>query len=184
MSKIAVVYFSQTGVTEALVQALCESASLVQGCETQHLKIEGSDIIEGRFVNYAYFEALRDCDAIVFASPTYMGGVAAQFKAFCDATSELWCEQTWAGKLAAGMTCGAAFNGDQSTSLQYMATLASQQGMLWVSLDTPNGYGEHGVNRLGCQLGVVAQSDDGQVHAEDLATARYLGRRVAGLLRW
>ncbi|UPW17453.1 hypothetical protein M0C34_14570 [Agarivorans sp. TSD2052] len=55
---------------------------------------------------------------------------------------------------------------------------ANQHGMLWVGLDTASGYGEHGLNRLGCQLGVVAQSDDGEVHTRDLATAHYLGARV------
>jgi NAD(P)H dehydrogenase (quinone) len=68
-----------------------------------------------------------------------MGGVSAQFKAFADATSELWCQQEWAGKIAAGFTCGSAMNGDQTSTLQYLVTLANQQGMLWVGLDSAQG---------------------------------------------
>ncbi|MFO6089736.1 flavodoxin family protein, partial [Pseudomonas aeruginosa] len=33
---------------------------------------------------------LVEADAIVFGSPTYMGGPAWQFKKFADATSKLW----------------------------------------------------------------------------------------------
>ena len=37
-------------------------------------QISGSEIIEGRFKNKAIFDQLKKCDAIIFASPTYMGG--------------------------------------------------------------------------------------------------------------
>ncbi len=73
-------------------------------------------------------------------SPTYMGGAAAQFKAFIDATSDEWSKQRWANKIAAGFTCGSSLNGDQTACLQAMNTLASLQGMLWVGLDTACGY--------------------------------------------
>ncbi|WP_088329633.1 flavodoxin family protein [Lacimicrobium sp. SS2-24] len=181
MSTIAVIYFSQTGVTQALAQ------SIRQGLEYQpHTTVichalEGREILNGRFINMALIERLRHCDGIIFGSPTYMGGVAAQFKAFADATSELWCEQQWAGKLAAGFTCGSNLNGDQSMTLQYMSTFASQHGMLWVGLDTPRGFGSHGVNRLGCQMGVTACTTTGKADSADLDTARYLGQRVARL---
>jgi multimeric flavodoxin WrbA len=142
-------------------------------------QIQGCEIIEGRFTNLELIEELSSCDAIIFGTPTYMGGVSAQFKAFADATSDLWCEQKWSGKLAAGFTCGSAMNGDQAGTLQYLVTLSNQHGMLWVGLDAAHGYKDHGINRLGCQLGVVAHSPDGRVNESDLETAHYLGRRVA-----
>lgn len=110
------------------------------------------------------------------------GGVSAQLKSFLDATSELWCKQLWAGKFAAGITCGSALNGDQSSTLQYLITFVNQQGMLWVGLDTPFGYTDESINRLGCQLGVTAQSDGEMASKEDLNTARYLGERVATIV--
>lgn len=181
--KVAVVYFTKTDVTGALARSLCDGLKSVEGVLVIEHQILGQGIVEGRFVNEEVFFELAECDAIVFGTPTYMGGVSAQFKAFADATSELWCEQEWAGKVAAGFTCGSAINGDQTGTLQYLATLASQQGMLWVGLDSANGYKDHGVNRLGCQLGVVAYSADGSAHEADLATARYLGERVAKQVR-
>lgn len=179
MKKIAVVYFTKTDVTGELAESLISGVkSLSDMTIVSHL-IKGYEIIEGRFVNNDLFNTLSTCDAIIFGSPTYMGSVSAQFKAFADATSELWSDQEWSGKLAAGFTCGSAMNGDQTSTLQYLVTLANQQGMLWVGLDSAHGFKDHGVNRLGCQLGVVAHSPDGIAHETDLATARYLGERVA-----
>lgn len=183
MLKVAVVYFTKTDVTGELAKSLCEGVKSIGDIAVFQYHIEGREIVEGRFVDEKLFAELAECDAIVFGTPTYMGGVSAQFKAFADATSELWCEQEWTGKLAAGLTCGSAMNGDQTGTLQYLVTLASQQGMLWVGLDSAIGYKDHGVNRLGCQLGVVAYSADGVAHEADLATARYLGQRVARQLR-
>lgn len=182
MARIAVVYFSHTGVTEQLAKAVISGINDSEKVSVLEYKIVGKDIIEGRFVNLALFESLQRCDAIIMGSPTYMGNVSAQFKAFADATSELWSEQKWADKIAAGFTSGSALNGDQSTTLQYLITLACQHGMYWVGLDAAHGYKDHGVNRLGCQLGVVAQTTDSIANEVDIASARYLGARVAKLV--
>lgn len=177
MINIGLVYFSNTDVTGSLMMAI--SAELRQfPCEVLEHRVQGQQIVDGRFVDNDIFAALHSCQAIIFGSPTYMGGVAAQFKAFADATSDFWAEQRWAGKLAAGVTSGTGLNGDQSATLAYLQLLASQHGMLWVSLDAPYNHTPGGVNRLGCQLGVTAQSTDGTVHEADIASAKYLAASV------
>ncbi|HCE2133747.1 TPA: flavodoxin family protein [Vibrio parahaemolyticus] len=145
-------------------------------------RIRGEEIIAGRFANKNLFENLLDCDAIIMGSPTYMGGVSAQFKAFADASSEYWSDQLWADKVAAGFTSSSALNGDQSSSLGYLVTLANQHGMYWVGLDLAYGYKDQGLNRLGCQLGVVSESFDGNVNRTDELSASYLGKRVADMV--
>ena len=110
-----------------------------------------------------------------------MGSVSAQFKAFADASRERWEAHLWRNKLAAGFTIGSNLNGDQLATLQYMQILASQHGMLWVGLDLPGNSGAKGLNRLGAQSGVIAQSVDAGLCDSDLLTARYLGLRVARL---
>ena len=177
--KVAVVYFTKTDVTGKLAQSLISGLKASGEVRVIEHRIQGHEIVEGRFVNHDILSKLSDCEAIIFGTPTYMGGVSAQFKSFADATSDLWCDQEWSGKYAAGFTCGSAMNGDQTGTLQYLVTLSNQQGMLWVGLDSANGYKDHGVNRLGCQLGVVAHSPDGEAHEADLASAKYLGQRVA-----
>ncbi|MCX8855552.1 flavodoxin family protein [Vibrio parahaemolyticus] len=188
MSKIAIIYFSKTDVTGQLARAIAagleQQGIKQQGeCEILSHRIEGSEIIEGRFVNPNLMDELAEYDAIIFGSPTYMGGVAAQFKAFADASSESWYHQKWANKVAAGFTSGGALNGDQSCTLQYLQTFAYQHGMIWVGLDKISNSGEQNLNRYGVQGGIVAQGgEDGQLHASDVATAEYLGKRVAMLV--
>ncbi|HCH1965531.1 flavodoxin family protein [Vibrio parahaemolyticus] len=188
MSKIAIIYFSKTDVTGQLARAIAagveQQGIKQQGeCEILSHRIEGSEIIEGRFVNPNLMDELAEYDAIIFGSPTYMGGVAAQFKAFADASSESWYHQKWANKVAAGFTSGGALNGDQSCTLQYLQTFAYQHGMMWVGLDKISNSGEQNLNRYGVQGGIVAQGGaDGQLHASDVATAEYLGKRVAMLV--
>jgi NAD(P)H dehydrogenase (quinone) len=181
MSRIAIVYFSKSDVTGQLAKAIAFGAKQEHGITVLEHKIEGREILEGRFENEELFKALKLCDAIIFGSPTYMGSVSAQFKAFADASSEHWQSQEWADKVSAGFTTGTGLNGDQSSTLQYMATLASQHGMLWVNIDASYGTDSSTLNRLGCQLGVVSQTTNSVAHEVDLATAKHLGRRVAKL---
>lgn len=171
------IYFSGTGTTAGLAEAVHAGADEVADVEL--CRIMGADIVEGRFANEAVLQAADAADGIAFGSPTYMGGPAAQFKAFADATGERWMTQRWANKVACGFTTGGCANGDQGQTLSYLAVLAAQHGMLWCGLDIPGGCDPHGRNRLGAQLGLASQAVDGVLDPSDLATARHLGRRLA-----
>ena len=175
--RIAIIYFSATGTTAKLAEAIHAGAAGV--AEVVSCAITSADIVEGRFRNEAVLRAADAADGIAFGSPTYMGGPAAQFKAFADATSDRWSEQRWTNKIAAGFTTGACANGDQGQTLGYFTILASQHGMLWCSLDIPGGYDPAGRNRLGSQLGLATHAVQGALDASDLATAHHLGRRLA-----
>ena len=179
MSQIAIIYFSAAGTTAQLANAVHAGAGEVATAQLH--RIEGDAIVSGRFQNEAVLAAADAADAIAFGSPTYMGGPAAQFKAFADATSERWSAQRWRNKLAAGFTIGAAANGDQGHTLAYFTILAAQHSMLWCGLDLGAGLDPAGRNRLGNQLGLVAQAVNGVVMDVDLATARHLGARLAHL---
>ncbi|MEX2962928.1 flavodoxin family protein [Microbulbifer sp. TYP-18] len=180
--KIAFVYFTNTDITGQLIAAALGEVEK-EGVNSISHKISGKEIIDGRFINEHLMKSLEACNAIIFGSPTYMGSVSAQFKAFADATSVFWSGQAWAGKVAAGITSGTAPNGDQASTLQYFSILASQHGMIWTGLDASVTDRNKGVNRLGCHLGVTASSPDGSVHRDDLETARYLARRVMQITR-
>jgi multimeric flavodoxin WrbA len=178
LDKVSIVFFSKTEVTTTLVQAAVDEFKRNE-IEVFVYRILGNDIVDGRFKNTDIFKDLHESQAIIFATPTYMGGVAAQFKAFADATSDFWLEQKWAGKYAAGITCGSAPNGDQSSTLQYLVTLASQHGMFWVGIDVAHSSVDPVINRLGNQLGVIAHSKNGEVDKIDCNTATYLAARIA-----
>ena len=177
---IAIVYFSATGTTAAMAGQVAEGAGRVAGTQVRLIEIQGRDIVEGRYRNPETYRTLDRMDAIVFGAPTYMGGPAAQFKAFADGISgPRYAEQLWRGKLAAGLTIGGCPNGDQSASLNYMSIMASQLGMIWMNLDVACGHHPDGLNRLGSHLGLTSQPDGTDVHALDLDTARYFGRQLA-----
>lgn len=76
----------------------------------------GKDIVEGRYQNEADFAQFAKSDAIVLGTPTYMGGPAAQFKAFADAADMVWFHQGWKNKLVGGFTHSSSSNGDKGAS--------------------------------------------------------------------
>lgn len=175
---VAVVYFSQSGSTHKIAEAISDGV-LQQGVQCQLLRITGKQIVDGRFVVEEYLNTIDQCSAVIFGSPTYMGGPAAQFKAFCDASSERWEGQLWSGKFAAGFTVGSNPGGDQLATLQYFSILAAQHGMLWINRELPDstvcGEDAGQYAQLGF-AGVVTGSSISQV---DLTTASRLGKRVA-----
>jgi NAD(P)H dehydrogenase (quinone) len=182
MSTVSIIYFSGTGHTTKLAEAVNRGAASVAGVKTNLIAIQGDDIIQGRYKNDAVLAQLDASDAIIFGSPTYMGGPAAQFKALADATGERWYGGAWRDKLAAGFTCSGGPSGDKLSTLYYFFTLAMQHGMIWIGLpDLP--MNDKGINRLSSYSGVMAQA--GQEPPEvapneaDKATGEILGRRVA-----
>lgn len=179
MALIAVIYFSATGSTTKLAEAVGTGASTLIPVEL--FTIAGKDIVHGRFRNEEALALIDRAQGVVFGSPTYMGGPAAQFKAFADATGDRWSEGRWKDKVAAGFTTGSCTNGDQSHTLSYFSVFAAQHAMIWCNLDIRGGCDALGRNRLGTQVGVVSESNDGNVNETDLQTAYCLGRRVAEL---
>lgn len=181
MTLVSIIYHSATGTTDLLAKAIEEGAA--HHAEVKRFRITGADIFEGRFVNETVWDALDASHAIIFGSPTFMGGPSAQFKAFADATGagDRWTEQAWRDKLAAGFTVGTSPNGDQGATVGYFSILASQHSMVWLGLDIPKGSDPLTFNRLGTQVGLTAQSIAGKLTEFDLQTARHFGARIAAM---
>jgi len=182
MVKIAVVYHSGYGHTEAQAKHVHKGAGSVDGVESVLYKVQ--DVTEKP-------EQLNEYDGIIFGSPTYMGSVSAPFKAFMDGTSNLWFKQQWKDKVAAGFTNSGGLAGDKFNTLVQLVTFAAQHSMIWVSLgllseslDEKVATGDStSVNRIGSYLGAMAQSDnvspDKAPPVGDLKTAELFGKRVA-----
>ncbi len=180
MIQIAVVYHSGYGHTAKQAEAVRAGAASVPGARATLVPVEKIE---------QHWAGLEDADAIVFGSPTYMGGVSAPFKAFMDASAGMWAGQKWKDKLAAGFTNSASQSGDKLNTLVQLAVFAAQHGMHWVNLGLlPGNNSSKGsvedLNRLGGFLGAMAQSNNDAgaevaPPAADLRTAAELGRRVA-----
>ena len=182
MPTVSIIYFSGSGHTAKLAEAVQKGAASVAGVKTNLIAINGDDIVKGRYHNDTVFAQLDASDAIIFGSATYMGGPAGQFKAFADATGGKWYQGAWRDKLAAGFSVSSSPSGDKFSTLQYFFTLAMQHGMIWVGLgEMP--MQANGVNRLGGFSGVMAQAGqeptDVAPNAQDKLTGELLGARVA-----
>lgn len=195
MSKLAIVYFSGSGKTHLMAKAIAQGANQVRGMKVELLRIVNEQIVNGVWQDEEILERLQNSDAIVFGSPTYMGGVAGQFKLFIDAASDIWFRQGWKNKIAAGFTHASCPSGDKQSTLMYLAINAAQHGMIWVSIgDLPSQFlgKDDGVNRLGSFLGVMGQGTDLNQFEDELAldpgdhlTAYRFGQRIAeATQRW
>jgi NAD(P)H dehydrogenase (quinone) len=188
MTTVSIVYHSGSGHTAKMAEAVARGAGFHSGVNVQLLPISGKDIVEGRFKNDALLAQLDASDAVIFGSPTYMGGPSGQFKCFADATGERWYSSAWKDKLAAGFTVSGGPSGDKLSTLHYFFTLAMQHGMVWAGLtETP--MNDQGINRLSSYSGAMAQAGteppDVAPNPADKLTGEALGRRVAqAAQRW
>ena len=179
MSKIIVVYHSGYGHTQRMAQAVADGA----GAELVAIDAEGN-LPEGAW------ERLNAAGAIIFGTPTYMGGPSWQFKKFADASSKAWFTRAWQDKVFGGFTNSASVNGDKQVTLQYLHTLASQHGGIWVSLgllpSNKKDASRADLNALGGSVGALAATPADASAQEmlqgDLDTARAYGERVAKTL--
>ncbi len=183
MTSVAIVYFSGYGHTARQAEAVQSGAASVPGTQVAVYQIDANgDLLEGAF------EALGKADAIVYGSPTYMGGPAWQFKKFADASSKPWFAQAWKDKIAAGFTNSASVNGDKFSTIEYFWTLSQQHGQIWVGTGMlPANTKAHGPADINWTAGfggalAISPSDaspDEAPRAGDLETARLFGQRIA-----
>ena len=176
MSKTIVVYHSGYGHTQRIAEVVAEGA----GAELLAIDAEGN-------LPEAAWEQLAAADAIIFGTPTYMGGPSWQFKKFADASSKAWFTRGWQDKVFGGFTNSASPVGDKGATLIQLQTLASQHGGLWVSLGmlpaNSKAATHADVNHLGGSVGLLVRSPADasvdEIPAGDLETARRYGQRVA-----
>ncbi len=175
-----VVYHSGYGHTRRMAEAVAEGA----GATLFAIDNEGS-------ITDAAWEALGEADAILFGSPTYMGGPSWQFKKFADASSKPWFESRWQNKIFGGFTNSASINGDKLNTLEYFFLLSGQHGGIWVSMDIKpanlKASRRDDLNRMGSYIGPMAQTpadaSTDEMSPGDLETARRYGMRVAIITR-
>ncbi|TDK31256.1 flavodoxin family protein [Rhizobium deserti] len=175
-----VVYHSGYGHTQRMAEAVAEGA----GATLHAIDAEGNLSDDG-------WAALDAADAIIFGSPTYMGGPSWQFKKFADASSKPWFSAKWQDKVFGGFTNSASLNGDKLNTLQYFVLLAGQHGGLWVSLGIKpanvKASKRDDANRMGSYIAPMAQSDadaaPDEMSVGDLETARLYGARVSSVAR-
>lgn len=114
------------------------------------------------------YEAIRVCDALILASPVYMGLVNGQMNVMMDRTVVFRTGGRFelSGKIGGGIACGGFRNGGQELTLQSMHTFFLQQDMYAIA-DGPR-FSHSGA-------GIVGRAADDQV---GLQTVENLALRI------
>ncbi|MDE2336112.1 MAG: flavodoxin family protein [Alphaproteobacteria bacterium] len=181
MTNVAIVYFSGYGHTAKQAEAVRAGAAKKAAATLYAIDKEGN-------LPESAMEAISKADAVIYGSPTYMGGPAWQFKKFADASSKLWFNQALKNKVAAGFTNSASTNGDKFATIAYFWTLAQQHGQVWVGTGLlPANRKDSNPDDVNWSAGfggalAISPSDASPEEAPrkgDLETARLLGERVA-----
>ena len=176
---IVIVYHSGYGHTKKIAEAVAAGS----GGSLLPIDAEGN-LPEGGW------EQLLAAKAIVFGTPTYMGGPSWQFKKFADASSKPWFSQQWKNKLAAGFTNSASMNGDKLSTLHYLFTLSQQHGMLWAGTgmmpSNSKAATRNDINYVASSSGLMtttpSDASTDEMVPGDIATAKAFGQRVADAL--
>lgn len=192
MTKVLVLYYSSYGHIEQMADAVAEGARSAGAevdirrvpetapqavIEAAHFKTDTAHpVIEGP-------DALADYDAIIVGAPTRFGRMPSQMASFWDTTGGVWFQGKLVGKVGGAFTSTASQHGGQETTLFSIITNLLHHGMTIVGLD----YGfqdQMGVDKLrgGSPYGAttIAGGDGSrQPEAEELAGARYQGKRIA-----
>ena len=125
MVSVSIVYDSSfKGQTEVLAKCVLEGVNSVDNVKGYMIHVKNVD---------DHWNTLHNSQAIIFGSPTYIGGVTAQFKQFIELLAgEIWLKRMWKNKFAAGFTISAGRSGDKLNCLTDMVIFASQMAMIWI----------------------------------------------------
>lgn len=190
MAKVAIIYYSQTGTTFQLAQAI-EKGAKDAGAETRLLKVKETAPDEAVEKNEGWKKQTEEtseikeavnadlewADAIIFGTPTRYGLPSSQLKNFMDQTGGLWAKGALVNKIGSSFTSAATAHGGQEATILAINTAFYHWGMLIVS----PGYADPIQFQSGNPYGVSFTSNNGQLDPDEtaLAAARFQGKRVA-----
>jgi NAD(P)H dehydrogenase (quinone) len=197
MPKILVLFYSRTGNTAALADAIADGARSVRFSEVELRRIddlapsakidtiptwkESRATLANTYQTLADVEELAEYDALVLGSPTRFGVMAAELKHVLDQAGGLWKHGALANKVGAAFTSVSTPHGGHETTLWSIMTPMVNLGMILV----PPGYTDPAMYKAGSPYGATATINSGHALDEaDLAAARHQGRRVAEVTGW
>ena len=149
--KVAIMYYSSTGVNYQLAQWATKAAESTDA-EVRRVKfaetapreaIEANDAWkkfhdsdENQNEKEASLDDLEWADVLIFSIPTRYGSLPSQVQSFIDTTGGLWFEGKLANKVVTGMTSAQNAHGGQETTLMSLYKTM----MHWGSIPVTPGY--------------------------------------------
>jgi len=154
LTKVLVVYDSETGNTEKMAFAVEEGAKQVSGVSVTVKKVDQTKL-----------EDLLNADGIIMGSPTYFGQMSAKLKALIDESIEV--HEKLEGKVGAAFTsAGGTATGAETTLFSILEAMLIH-GMIVQGRSDDKHYG------------AAAMESPGD---EELKFCRELGNRTASLV--
>jgi NAD(P)H dehydrogenase (quinone) len=191
MPKVLVVFYSRTGNTAKLADAIAEGARSVQFTEVDVRRLDDLapqsviDSVPGwkesrqqlaqRYKTLESYEELAEYDALVLGAPTRYGIMSAELKLLLDQTGPLWNKGLLVDKVGSAFTSVATAHGGHETTLWSIMTPMANLGLIIV----PPGYTDPIMFQGGSPYGATSSTGGGSVAETDLAAARHQGKRVA-----
>jgi len=133
-------------------------------------------------VPVATVDDLASADVVIFGTPTRFGNMAAQMRAFLDATGQLWATGKLIGKVGSVFTSSATPHGGQESTILSFHTTLLHHGMVIVGLpysftgqmriDEVTGSSPYGASTITGGKGERMPSEN------DLAAARFQGEHA------
>lgn len=155
MKKALIIYYSQSGNTKRMAEAVCEG-----------LEEEGGVEIDLRPVDRVTIEDLLQVDAILIGSPTYYGTMTWQIKKLIDESVKY--HSKLEGKVGAAFSSSAQVGGGNETTIMDILKAMLIHGMIVQGNPSADHYGP---------VAIGAPDDRARKNCVQL------GRRVARLLR-
>jgi NAD(P)H dehydrogenase (quinone) len=196
MPKTLVLFYSRTGSTAILADAIAEGAKSVRFAEVDVRRIDDlapEEVIEGspkwresrealrrKYRTFTDASSLADYDGIILGSPTRYGIMAAELKNVLDQTGPLWSRGALVNKVGSAFTSVKTPHGGHETTLWSIMTPMANLGMILV----PPGYADPAAFEGGSPYGATAITGEGAPTEADLAVARGQGKRVATVVEW
>ncbi|KAI3437316.1 NAD(P)H dehydrogenase (quinone) [Psidium guajava] len=195
-AKVYIVYYSMYGHVEKLAEEIKKGADSVEGVEAKLWQVPETlpEEVLGKMgapaksdVPIITPDELVEADGIIFGFPTRFGMMAAQFKAFMDATGGLWGSQKLAGKPAGIFYSTGSQGGGQETTPLTAITQLTHHGMIFVPVGYTFGPGMFEMEKVkgGSPYGAGTFAGDGsrQPSELELGLAFHQGKHFADIAK-
>ncbi len=196
MPKTLVLFYSRTGNTAAIADAVAEGARSVRFAEVDVRRIddiapesvidavpawkESRAALAAKYRTLESVESFETYDAIILGAPSRYGVMAAELANVIDQTGPLWNRGALVNTVGSAFTSVGTAHGGHETTLWSIMTPMANLGMIIV----PPGYSDPVMFKGGSPYGATATTGGGAPAGDDLAAARHQGRRVAEVTGW
>ncbi|PRZ41029.1 NAD(P)H dehydrogenase (quinone) [Antricoccus suffuscus] len=192
--RVAVIYYSATGIVHQLAQSVAQGARdaggsvrVVRVRETVSRDIIGANplwdahVRETASVPIATTDDVQYADVVLLGTPTRFGNVSSQLQAFIDTWGQMWGDGAIEDKVFAAFTSSATHHGGQEGTIQAIYRMVCHLGGIVV----PPGYTEPSQFITGNPYGASHTSNNGQIppDADALQSAWVTGNRATRVAR-